>query len=216
MKVGLDELTGADQAVLLVLMAESRPVRNPELAQLGPELKKLNRERLNRLGLVETSKPGTSYVHELTDQGWRLCQDMFSAAAPQLSKGQGKALYTLLRSLGRYLAREDLIPADVFAPADNEDTPRPDDSTDTDIELLVRRTYDGLAPRPGGWVGLARLRAELARVPRPQLDATLKRMYRIPGVSIIPEENQKVLTTDDRAAAVEIGDETKHLIAIEP
>ena len=41
-------------------------------------------------------------------------------------------------------------------------------------------------------------------------------MYRIPGVSLIPEENQKVLTPDDRAAAVEIGDQDKHLIAIEP
>jgi len=214
-KVALDELTGADQAVLLVLMAESRPVPNPELTQLGPELKKLNRERLNRLGLIETSKPGNSYVHELTDEGWRLCQDIFAAAAPPLSKGQGKALYTLLRSLGRYLAREDLVLADVFTPA-REDAPRPDGTADTDVELLVRRSYEGLAAQPGGWVALARLRAELADVPRPQLDATLKRMYRIPGVSLIPEENQKVLTADDRAAAVEIGDQDKHLIAIEP
>jgi hypothetical protein len=32
----------------------------------------------------------------------------------------------------------------------------------------------------------------------------------------MPEENQKVLTTADREAAVVIGDENKHLIAIEP
>jgi hypothetical protein len=40
-------------------------------------------------------------------------------------------------------------------------------------------------------------------------------MYRSPGVSLIPEENQKTLTAEDRAAAVEIGDQDKHLIAIE-
>jgi hypothetical protein len=215
-KVGLDELTGNDQAVLLVLMAESRLVPNPELARLGPKLEVSNRERLNRLGLIQTTKPGNSYVHELTDAGWRLCRDMFSAQAPPLSKSQGKALYTLLRSLGRYLEREDLVPADVFAPAGEEPAPAPTDIADVDVEFLVRRAYEGLAGGSGGWVGLSRLRAEMEHVPRPQLDATLKRMYRMPGVSLIPEENQKVLTPDDRAAAVEIGDQDKHLIAIEP
>ncbi|MET0702307.1 MAG: hypothetical protein ABWY93_21855, partial [Mycobacterium sp.] len=60
-----------------------------------------------------------------------------------------------------------------------------------------------------------RLRAELPEVTRPELDAALTRMYRTPGVSLIPEENQKTLTAEDRAAAVEIGDQAKHLIAIE-
>lgn len=214
MKVGLDELTSTDQAVLLVLMAESRPVPNPELARLGPKLEKANRERLNRLGLVETSRPGNSYLHELTDDGWQLCREMFFAEAPPLSKSQGKALYTLLRSLGRYLTKEDLLPADLFAQADEEPLP-PEDTTDTEVEGLVRRTYEALSARPGGWVALARLRGELTQVSRPRLDATLKRMYRIPGVSLIPEENRKVLTAEDLAAAVEIGDQDKHLIAIE-
>jgi hypothetical protein len=40
-------------------------------------------------------------------------------------------------------------------------------------------------------------------------------MYRLPGISLIPEENQKTLTDQDRAAAVAIGDQDKHLIAIE-
>ena len=58
MTVSPDELTGTEQAVLLVLMAEARPVPNPKLKELGPELKKLDRERLNRLKLIETT-PGT-------------------------------------------------------------------------------------------------------------------------------------------------------------
>jgi hypothetical protein len=214
-KVGLNELTGNDQAVLLVLMAESRAVPNPELERLGPRLDKSSRERLNRLGLIDTSKPGNSYVHELTDKGWETCRDMFVAEAPPLSKSQGKALYTLLRGLGRYFTREDLVPADVFTPSD-EEALTPDDTADGEVEQLVRGAYESLVRRPGGWVALARLRAKLAQVPRPQLDATLRRMYRVPGVSLIPEENQKVLTADDRAAAVEIGEQAKHLIAIEP
>jgi hypothetical protein len=64
-------------------------------------------------------------------------------------------------------------------------------------------------------VDLVRLRAELTDVSKHELDAALTRMYRIPGVSLIPEENQKTLTAQDRAAAVAIGDQDKHLIAIE-
>jgi hypothetical protein len=72
-----------------------------------------------------------------------------------------------------------------------------------------------LVARPGGWLGLVKLRAELSDVPRADLDAALVRLYQAPGVSLVPEENQKTLTTADRAAAVEIGLQDKHLIAIQ-
>ena len=55
MSVAPEELTGTEQAVLLVLMAEARPVRNPELATLGPELKKRDRDRLVQRGLIEVT-----------------------------------------------------------------------------------------------------------------------------------------------------------------
>jgi hypothetical protein len=76
--------------------------------------------------------------------------------------------------------------------------------------------YSRLVAQPGGWLGLAKLRAELVDVPRTELDATLVRMYQVPGVSLIPEENQKTLTATDREAAVQIGLQDKHLIAIQP
>lgn len=50
---------------------------------------------------------------------------------------------------------------------------------------------------------------------RHDLDAALTRMYRIPGVSLVPEDNQKTLTDADHVAALSIGDQAKHLIAIE-
>ncbi|HEY6646108.1 MAG TPA: hypothetical protein VI217_03300, partial [Mycobacterium sp.] len=61
-----------------------------------------------------------------------------------------------------------------------------------------------------------RLRIELADTPRAEVDDALHTLFRALGVSLIPEENQKVLTAADRDAAVVIGDENKHLIAIEP
>ncbi|MEV0673795.1 hypothetical protein [Mycobacterium sp. NPDC050441] len=210
MNVAPDELTGTEQAVLLVLMAESRPVPNAELERLGPKLDKPKRDRLNRLGLIETT--GTRpLVHELTDAGWALCRSLIGADAPPRSTGQGKALYTLLGALHRYFEHADLVPADVFLPADVPSDQAPDQAP----EAQLRTAYAGLTTRPGGWVSLLRLRQAVPGLPRPTVDAALISLYQQPGVSLIPEENQKVLTPADRDAAVEIGNQNKHLIAIE-
>ena len=208
--VAPDELTGPEQAVLLVLMAESRPVPNPELERLGPRLDKPHRDRLNRLGLIEStgSRP---LVHELTDAGWALCRTLFGAATPPRSTGQGRALYTLLGALQRYFDGTDLVPAEVFLPAEPAPPPGPDGYP----EAQLRDAYAGLATRPGGWVGLRRLRDAVRALPRDIVDTALINLYQQPGVSLIPEENQKVLTPADRAAAVTIGNQDKHLIAIE-
>lgn len=218
MTVTTEDLTGTEQAVLLILMAESRPVLNTELGTLGPKLEKPSREKLNRLKLIETTQVGRALVHELTDSGWRECGELFGADAPPRSSGQGKALYVVLAGLGRYLRRTDQRVADVFRPRDTAariTEPEIPAAGDGHVEGLVRDAYSRLALRPGGWVGLVRLRAELPHLARSDVDAALIRMYQKPGISLIPEENQKVLTTADREAAVEIGDQDKHLIAIQ-
>ena len=208
MTVSPADLTGTERAVLLVLMAESRPVPNPDLLALGPKLDKPGRDKLNELGLIESQRSGGRFVNELTDRGWRLCRDITSAGPPPRSTGPGKTLYTVLGALHRYLRRADLSLADVFG-AD-------DDQAEPTTEHLIRHAYAGLTPRPGGWVSLTRLRTALADTPRAELDAALQTLNRTPGVSLIPEENQKVLTAADRDAAIVIGDHAKHLLAIEP
>lgn len=234
LNVAPDELTGTEQAVLLVLMAESRPVPNPDLERLGPKLDKPGRDRLNDLGLIETT-PGRPLVHELTDAGWAMCRQLFAADTPPRASGQGRALYTVLKALHRHFERADLVPADVFLPDDSPasaESPEParaPDTTDTPdtpgapggyalasrAEQALRAAYAGLAERPGGWVSLTLLRGEVTDLPRKEVDAALISLYQQPGVSLIPEENQKTLTEADRAAAVRIGDQNKHLIAIE-
>lgn len=78
----------------------------------------------------------------------------------------------------------------------------------------IRATYESLADEPGAWVGLARLRAALADVPRADLDAALLEMVRARGVMLNPEFNQKTLTPADRHAAIRLGGENTHLLAI--
>ncbi len=188
-------------------MAEARPVPNPDLVALGPKLDKPGRDKLNALGLIESDRSTGRFVHELTDRGWRLCHDILAAGPPPRSTGPAKTLYTVLGSLNRYLRRADLSLADVFGS---------DGQAPATAEERIRRAYADLAPRPGGWVSLTQLRTELADTPRAEVDAALHSLFRAPDVSLIPEENQKVLTAADRGAAVVIGDESKHLIAIGP
>jgi hypothetical protein len=202
------DLTGTERSVLLVLMAEARPVPNPDLLALGPKLDKPGRDKLNRLGLIESDRSGGRFVHELTDGGWRLCHDILAAGPPLRSTGPAKTLYTVLGALDRYLRRADLSLADLFGSEDHEPAPT--------VEDRIVHAYASLTPRPGGWVSLTRLRTALGDTPRADVDAALHTLFRPPGVSLIPEENQKVVTAADRDAAVVIGDENKHLIAIEP
>jgi hypothetical protein len=199
------ELTGTQQAVLLVLMAEARPVRNPELPTLGPELKKRDRDRLEQHGLIEVSTENRTMVLELTDKGWATCAVIIGADAPERPTGQGRALYTVLRAVRRYFDREDLAPADVFVALDDT----------VDVEAQVRAAYVTLAARAGGWVDLVRLRAALPEVSKREMDDALTQMQRDRDVSLIPEENQKTLTPADHAAAVHIGNQARHLMAIE-
>ena len=101
MSVTPADLTGTERAVILVLIAESRPVPNPDLIGLGPKLDKPGRDKLNRLGLIESHRSGGRFVHELSDRGWRLCRDIFSDGPQPRSTGPAKTLYTVLGALDR-------------------------------------------------------------------------------------------------------------------
>ncbi|AHC24855.1 MULTISPECIES: hypothetical protein [Mycobacteriaceae] len=202
MSVTPTDLTGTERAVLLVLMAQARPVPNADLLAYGPKLDKRSRDKLNTLDLIESERVGGRYVHELTDRGWRLCRDIIAAGAPPRSTGPAKTLYTVLAGLGRYLDTADLSLAELFWP---KQAPSAADR--------ITQAYTELAERPGAWVGLRTLRQQLDDVA--DLDDTLTQLYRTGAISLIPEENQKVLTDEDRAAAITIGGQAKHLIAIE-
>ncbi|SFA61934.1 hypothetical protein SAMN05444374_12027 [Rhodococcoides kroppenstedtii] len=224
------DLTGTEVAVLMVLMAEARAVRNPELAVLGPKLDAKPRQKLVGMGLIEVSGRNPMSI-ELTDRGWKFCADLMGSEPPKGATGPGKALYTVLAGLGRWFHRDDVRPAEVFFPRDTpaeiEPLPTPanavvpravreQESADAgpDLETRIRRAYADLAREPGARVRLTRLRPALSDVPRDRLDDALVALQRKPGVSLIPEENQKTLSDDDRAAAVTVGNQRNHLLTI--
>jgi hypothetical protein len=195
-------------AVMLALMAQATEVDNTELqARYGFSLTGEARRYLNDEKLVASRKAGRSFRHELTDTGWARCREELAAPTPPRAGAAGAALSAVLHGLDRYLNRAQLSLADVFCP---------DQSTvDDEPEAVVRAAYAGAPRRPGGWVGLTELRARLGSMPRAVVDDTLIRMNRMPGVNLLPEENQKVLTDADRDAAVTLHGRPYHFLWIE-
>lgn len=119
------------------------------------------------------------------------------------------ALYGVLGGLARYLEHSEQSLADVFQRRDQEAAEKPDD-----IAELIRAAYLRLASEPGKFVKLRELRAELADVPRDELDSALAGMYRAQQVNLVPQSNQQALTQADRESALRIGGEAKHMISI--
>ncbi|MCZ4560662.1 hypothetical protein O4160_07395 [Rhodococcus sp. IEGM 1401] len=218
-----EDLNGTEAAVLLVLMAEASPVKNSELRGMGPELAKPSRDKLKNAGLIEVNASVRPMTLELTDKGWRTCGELIGGEPPARSTGAGKAMFTILAGLRRWLDRTDSRPADVFSPRGDKaapDEPATDekavDSDTVDIEASIRAAYARIAREPGSTVRLSRLRNELRDIPRTDLDDALARLRRAADVSLIPEENQKTLTDEERAAAVVVGNQQNHLLSIEP
>jgi broad specificity phosphatase PhoE len=233
-----DELTPSECAVLIVLMAEAREIYNPDLKErYGIDLSGDTRRKLNRLRLVATRKVGRGNAHQLDDKGWVRVHEELDFASPRARAlgGAVAALHANLRD--RVLPRCGPTFGDLFGRS-HEETPAPEppaadppaadppaadppaaeppvaEPSAVDLEDRIREAYTTLAREPGAWVSLTRLRPLFPDVQREQLDEALRRLNLRRDVNIVPESNQKTLTAADRDAAVRIGAQDKHLLAI--
>jgi hypothetical protein len=196
-----DQLTLTERCVLLVLMAEARELTNADLHILaGVKLDGRYRLRLNDLGLVSSVKVNRAYVHELTDRGTKWCAAELTRSRPARSGCAGGALYTVLAGVGRHLTDSGHTLADVFRP---------------DVARQVETAYAELTRGSGTPVRLAVLRTTLSGLPRDDVDRALEQLARRPDVHVRAEADQKILTEEDRAAAVRLGGTPRHLLTIE-
>ncbi len=206
-----DALKLSEIGILLALMAEAQEISNVDLKErYGFTLTGESKSRLNDRKLVSSRRVGRAYVHELTEPGWRRCREELAAPCPPRAGAAGGALYALLHGLARYMTREELSLPEVFGRTSAAPT-----SAGNDVEAAIRTAYPKAPRRPGGWVALTDLRQLLDQIPRQAVDDTLARMGRLPRVSLLPEENQKVLTQSDREAAIQLGGTAYHFLLIE-
>ncbi|MGW5561233.1 hypothetical protein ACWER9_28935 [Micromonospora sp. NPDC003944] len=211
---------------LVVLMVEARRVTNVELKELaGFTLTGKDNAKLVDLGLVDTDRTHRPFAHELTDEGWRVARQLHTAPPPKQGGSTTRSLFVVLSNLHRSLDRLRVSHGDFFkrtgAAVAASEPPRAAPAPVTpasaaEVEALVRSTYRDLATAPGAWVGLADVRDRLADTDRAALDAALRTMVGQEDVRIIPVANTKSLTARDRAAAVRIGNEDNHALAIGP
>ena len=110
------DLTRVERGVLLVLMAEGRPVKEAsELRGIyGIQLTKIHRENLQRLGLIHTkSRPLT---HSLSDKGWQWVWEEAATPNPKGLIGLG-AVNAILQGVRRYAELRGIQLEEVFGRA---------------------------------------------------------------------------------------------------
>ncbi|WP_182900301.1 hypothetical protein [Microbispora sp. H10830] len=160
----------------------------------------------------------------------RLAARALEAVVRAMVSGLQRHIARSENSLAEIFGREeDLVPANTGEPVAEPPASEPaaapiaivetpaasvPASTSDDIETMIRKAYAQLADKPNAWVSLTRLRPLLGDAPRDEVDAAFRRMIGLPDVRLVPESNQKMLTDEDRSAAVVIGDQAKHLILI--
>src|SRR5215470_12594362 len=110
------ELTPVERGALFVLMANGRPLKESAdlKAVYGLALKPHHRAKLQRLGLIETTK--RPWTHVLSDKGWQWAKEQLSATRPKGQMGMGP-LYAVLHGLRRHIERHDYTLSDVFSKA---------------------------------------------------------------------------------------------------
>lgn len=216
------DLTTVQSSVLLALMIGAAPLR---YSQVSNSLKKPHRVDLENRGLIEVT--GSPMQLELTQKGHDQALRDLTADQPPKTGPSGLAFHVTRDFLHRLIETTGIEPRDLFrlrdlgrvAPAvaaseTENDVAVVASEAGTGVEDQVRKVYADLVGHPGGHVMLADVRDALPGVPRSELDATLARMNRAADVHITPESNQKSLTERERAGAVSIGNQERHLIAI--
>jgi hypothetical protein len=206
-----------ERSALLALMTFSKEeISNGEIRErYGFTIDKKVRDRLVADGYLKAEqKPRIGFVHDLKDAGWARCRKELAAPLPAKAGKGYRVLFGVLRSLDQYLTATGLTLADFFAPEAKPDGEVAAVSAGRTADDKVKAAYDGLASQPGAWVGLVRLRNALPDVSRQEFDDALLRLDLHEHVFLIPEVNQKALTDADRAAAIHVGGEDKHLLSI--
>ncbi|WP_328645710.1 hypothetical protein OHS58_38910 [Amycolatopsis sp. NBC_00348] len=205
----MEPLSLPARAALLVLMTLGDAASNSQIRETcGFVIKKPVRDELVEHEYV-TLRPGphNSIIHELTEDGWAACRDELRAAAPTGADRGYRVLYSVVNLFERHLTTTKTTLADVLLA--NVEPPAPK----IDVDAEIRAAYQALTGEPGSWLKLAKLRDKLA-LPQAAVDEALLRLDLLPEVQLISEVSQKNISDADRKAAVHIGNQDKHLIAI--
>ena len=200
---------GSTPSALQTLILWALVVRGGSALQkeLRPQPKKSDRDALVRVKLVKEGKAGRAVTLELTDHGWGWAGANTASALPANTNAGTAVLSALLLRLGAYMAKRQVALADIIHPAPAAAAPA------ADLGLRIRAAY--LAESGGAVnrrVRLTALRARLADVPRAELDAALLAMTQAGGAGLLPLDDPTEISAADRADAIPIGLQLRHIL----
>ncbi|ABD86746.1 hypothetical protein [Rhodopseudomonas palustris] len=191
--------------------------------KLKPEIEKAEREALIKAGLIE-SRPRENRALWLTvtDRGWDWAERHLGDPLPEKNYSGAFVLQAWLTRLKTYLQARDLRLADVLAAsavpdpggsAEADEAPAPADPAE--LREKIRNAYLAVAGGFNRRALLKDLRAKLPEIDRATLDDALKQMQREQQASLMQLDNRIDVTDADRDAAIQIGNEPRHIVWIE-
>jgi DNA-binding MarR family transcriptional regulator len=186
--------------------------------KLKPEIEKAEREALKRAGLIESEERERRAIWlSVTDKGWDWAEQHLAASLPDKTQSGAFVLRAWLTRLQEFLRVRKLRLAQFItaepelAQTESDPAPSPDH---VELRELIRGAYLEIAGGFNRRALLRDLRAKLDVIERSSLDTALKRMQREEEASLMQLDNRLDITEEDRRAALQIGNEPRHILWI--
>jgi hypothetical protein len=175
-----------------------------------PEIKKADRDALKRAGLIAVEKRGRKTWIELDEKGWAFAAQRLDAELPERSTAGVAILRHWLARLKIFLEANGMSLAEFIAP------PQASAPFSEPLKGRIRTAYlDTTGGRLNTQASLSGIRARLPDVDRDTLDAALLDMHHAQEALLYPNDNRRALTDADRAAALSVAGEPRHILWIE-
>lgn len=205
------DLTSADYAYLVILKAEGGELSNTEMDHIYEvRLKSPDYEKLNAEGYVVTGTKSRPYRHAITDKGLRALKAPLVIEQGRVPEGDRRSPRERQLFWAGMVAQQKLLIGRHVA----ESSAVPEAEEPVDLDGRIRRVYTELAGTPGKWVSLTALRPLIGDVSKSELDKALVAMLDSPDVRLEPEPFGHRIGVEERQAAVHIGGEDRHKLAI--
>jgi hypothetical protein len=212
---------------------------------IKPAVRKPDREALVKAGLIAVEKRGRDFWLKITDEGWTWATAHLDAGLPMDFPGGGAILGGWLTQLKTFIQAHGLVLADVLGPQPltksplksqskprltSRSKPQPKSQPESaptssstsaslgypDLRQDIRKAYLQLTNgRFNTRAHLSDIRKKLRSIDRGTLDEALVRMQREQEASLYQLDNRIEITDADRAAAIYVGREPRHILWIE-
>jgi hypothetical protein len=216
-------LTKTQTLILWALLAKTGGT-SPQKS-IRPDVKKSDRDALVRAGLIAHEKRGRELWLKIADKGWAWATNHLDADLPTYSPAAGVILRDWLTRLKAYMEAQGIALMDVLGP---QQRPKPDSRAlpkpplkavppgYPDIRQRIRKAYLQITSgRFHTRAHLCDIRKKLRNIGRCALDEAFVRMQREQEASLYQLDNRIEITAADRAAAIYVGREPRHILWIE-